>query len=147
MNQEIERKFLVTGDFMPYVVSKKEITQGYLNTDPHRTVRVRISGESAFITIKGITNGISRYEWEHPIELKDALELIKLCNKGLIRKTRYIVPTSEDLQFEIDVFHDNLDGLIIAEIELPTTDTTFDKPTWLGKEVTGNPKYYNSNLI
>lgn len=147
MNQEIERKFLVTGDFMPYVVSKKEITQGYLNTDPHRTIRVRISGESAFITIKGITNGISRYEWEHPIELKDALELIKLCNKGLIRKTRYIVPTSGDLQFEIDVFHDNLDGLIIAEIELPTTDTTFDKPTWLGKEVTGNPKYYNSNLI
>lgn len=147
MNQEIERKFLVTGDFMPYVVSKKEITQGYLNTDPHRTVRIRISNESAFITIKGITNGISRYEWEHPIELKDALELIKLCNKGLIRKTRYIVPTSENLQFEIDVFHDNLDGLIIAEIELPTTDTTFDKPTWLGKEVTGNPKYYNSNLI
>lgn len=147
MNQEIERKFLVTGDFMPYVVSKKEITQGYLNTDPHRTVRIRISNESAFITIKGITNGISRYEWEHPIELKDALELIKLCNKGLIRKTRYIVPTSGDLQFEIDVFHDNLDGLIIAEIELPTTDTTFDKPTWLGKEVTGNPKYYNSNLI
>lgn len=147
MNQEIERKFLVTGDFMPYVVSKKEITQGYLNTDPHRTVRVRISGESAFITIKGITNGISRYEWEHQIKTKDALELMKLCNDGLIRKTRYIVPTSENLQFEIDVFHDNLDGLIIAEIELPTTDTTFDKPTWLGKEVTGNPKYYNSNLI
>lgn len=147
MNQEIERKFLVAGDFRPYVVSKKEITQGYLNTDPHRTVRIRISDESAFITIKGITNGISRYEWERPIEFKDALELMKLCNEGLIRKTRYIVPAFGDLQFEIDVFHDNLDGLIIAEIELPTTDSTFDKPTWLGKEVTGNPKYYNSNLI
>lgn len=146
MNKEIERKFLVKGDFMPYVIESKKISQGYISKDPHRTVRVRIVDNVAFLTIKGITTGISRYEWDHEISVDDALELMKLCKDKPISKTRHIIPTLSNLQFEVDVFHGHLDNLVIAEIELPDVDTTFKHPEWLGEEVTGDKRYYNSNL-
>lgn len=146
MNTEIERKFLVKGDFMPYVIESKKIVQGYISKDPYRIVRVRIINNRAFLTIKGITTGISRYEWEYEINVDDALELMKLCKDKPISKTRYIIPIHSNLQFEVDVFHEHLNNLVIAEIELPDADTTFKHPEWLGEEVTGDERYYNSNL-
>ena len=122
--------------------------QGFLNTDPYRTVRVRISGEKGFLTVKGISSdsGTSRFEWEKEISLTDAEALLLLCEPTVIKKTRHIVPISNDLFFEVDEFHNHNEGLIIAEIELPHEDAAFDKPVWLGKEVTGDVRYYNSML-
>jgi adenylate cyclase len=148
VSKEIERKFLVKGNFKEHAISSMVIKQGFLSTVPERTVRVRIKGDKAFITIKGIGNasGISRFEWEKEIPKKEATELLKICEPGLIEKKRYIIPVENDLFFEVDVFYRDNHGLMIAEIELPEEDTAFSKPSWLGKEVTGDIKYYNSYL-
>lgn len=148
MAKEIERKFLVKGDFMPFVLKKYKIKQGFLSSVPERTVRVRIKDEKAYLTIKGIGNksGTTRYEFEKEIALIDAEDLFKICEDGIIEKTRYIVPTSSHLFFEVDVFYGDNEGLIIAEIELPSEETQFEKPNWLGKEVTGDARYFNSSL-
>ena len=148
MGLETERKFLVKGDFSGEVTGRTEILQAYLVADNRRTVRLRISGEEAYLTIKGRApeGSISRGEWEYRIPGQDALEMLPLCMPGRIYKTRYIVPSGDHI-FEVDVFHDKNEGLIIAEIELKSEDETFIRPSWLGKEVTGNPAYYNANLV
>ena len=148
MAKEIERKFLVKGSFKEHAASSFDIKQGFLCSIPERTVRVRLKGDEGFLTIKGIGNasGISRYEWEKQIPGKEALELLEICEPGLIEKKRYIIPVENDLFFEVDEFSGDNQGLMIAEIELPEEDTAFSKPAWLGKEVTGDVKYYNSYL-
>jgi len=149
MAQEIERKFLVKGDFKPFATKQTRITQGYLSSVPERTVRVRIKGDKGFITIKGIGNesGASRYEWEKEIPVEEVNELLKLCEPGIIDKTRFIVPANDGLKFEVDEFYGDNEGLTVAEIELPSEDFKFDKPEWLGEEVTGDVKYFNSMLM
>ncbi|OYT12325.1 MAG: adenylate cyclase [Bacteroidetes bacterium 4572_112] len=149
MAQEIERKFLVKGDFKSSVVKDTRIVQGYLSSVPERTVRIRVKGEKGFITIKGIGNasGASRYEWEKEISTTEAKELLELCEPGVIDKTRFIVPADGDLVFEVDEFYGENEGLTVAEIELPTEETPFTKPEWLGEEVTGDVKYFNSMLM
>ena len=145
---EIERKFLVKNlDFIKECTYKKQIKQGYLSKDPKRTVRVRIEEEKAFLTIKGETfdNGTSRIEIENKISIKDALELMKLCIPSPIKKIRYII-NKNDFIFEVDVFEDKNEGLIIAELELNSKTSRFPKPDWLGKEVTGQVEFYNSQL-
>lgn len=148
-NREIEKKFLVKGDFKPLVVKETRITQGYLSSVPERTVRVRIKGDKGFLTIKGIGNasGASRFEWEREISVDDAKALLELCEPGVIDKTRFIVKADGDLVFEVDEFYGDNEGLTVAEIELPTEDTPFTKPEWLGEEVTGDVKYFNSMLM
>ncbi len=145
---EIERKFLVTSEvFRTEALSKTHIVQGFLNTDPERTVRVRIRGNSGTLTIKGESSndGLSRFEWETEVSKNDAEALLKLCEKGVIEKTRFEVAMGKHV-YEIDEFSgDNL-GLTIAEIELNETSESFLKPDWLGEEVTGIIKYYNSQL-
>ena len=149
MAQEIERKFLVKGDFKPFVTKQTRITQGYLSSVPERTVRVRIKGDKGFITIKGIGNesGASRYEWEKEIPVEEVKELLKLCEPGIIDKTRFIVPANDGLKFEVDEFYGDNEGLTVAEIELPDENFKFEKPEWLGEEVTGDIKYFNSMLM
>ena len=155
MPTETERKFQVTGDFMPYVTKSYRICQGYLSSVPERTVRVRIKADKGYITVKGIgsDSGMSRYEWEKEIPVEDASDLLKLCGPGIIDKTRHIVPavSGEDRYgcshtFEVDEFHGENEGLIIAEIELSTEDEEFVRPQWLGEELTGDTRYYNSYL-
>ena len=148
MAQEIERKFLVKGDFKSEVFKRTRITQGYLSSVPERTVRVRVKGDKGFITIKGIGNetGASRYEWEKEIPVEDVHELLKICEPGVIDKTRYLVKNGE-YTFEVDEFYGDNDGLTVAEIELPSEDAAFNKPAWLGEEVTGDVRYYNSMLM
>ncbi|PWG05640.1 CYTH domain-containing protein [Polaribacter aquimarinus] len=148
MSIEIERKFLVKSDnFKKQSFQKKQIKQGYLNTNKNRNVRVRITNNSAYITVKGKSNasGTSRFEWEKKIDVKDAEKLLLLCEPSIIDKTRYLVKRGKHI-FEIDEFFGDNQGLIIAEIELDAEDEKFDKPNWLGKEVTGNVKYYNSSI-
>jgi len=149
MGKEIEKKFLVKGDFKPFVVKETRIIQGYLSSVPERTVRVRIKGEKGFITIKGIGNetGASRYEWEKEIPVDEVKDLLKICEPGVIDKTRYIVPEKSGLKFEVDEFYGDNEGLTVAEIELPSEDFPFNKPEWLGEEVTGDARYYNSMLM
>lgn len=145
---EIERKFLVKNDtFIDQASTKKYISQGYLNSDPLRTVRVRTKGDQAFLTIKGQSSasGMSRFEWEKEIAVDEAKALLSLCESGIIEKTRYEI-YFEKHTFEVDVFHGLNDGLIIAEIELETEMETFTIPDWLGIEVTGDKRYYNSYL-
>lgn len=148
MAQEIERKFLVNGDFKPAAVKATHITQGYLCSAPERTVRVRIMGDKGFITIKGAAShgGVSRFEWEKEIPVEDARELLKLCEPGVIDKTRYLVPVGEHC-FEVDEFYGENEGLTVAEVELGSEDESFERPDWLGEEVTGNVSYYNSMLM
>jgi adenylate cyclase len=149
MAQEIERKFLVkSGDFKQEASKETRITQGYLSSIPERTVRVRIKGNSGYITIKGIGNssGASRYEWEKEIPVAEVEELLKICEPGVIDKTRYEVKAGV-LKFEVDEFYGENEGLTVAEIELPSEETEFAKPSWLGEEVTGDAKYYNSMLM
>lgn len=146
--QEIERKFLVTSEaFKSEAHKRTHIVQGFLNTHPERTVRVRIQGNDGFITIKGKSNksGLSRFEWEKQISLAEAEELLHLCEPGIIEKTRYEI-SSGDHTFEVDDFMGENKGLIIAEVELGSENEPFSKPDWVGKEVTGDVKYYNSNL-
>lgn len=147
MSIEIERKYLVEGDFKAFVHMSYMIKQGYLSKVPERTVRIRIRDKQGFITIKGVSNktGLSRYEFEKEISLKEAEELLNICENGIIEKTRHII-LYEGNTFEVDEFHSRLEGLIIAEIELKDEIQTFDKPSWLGKEVTGDRRYYNSFL-
>ena len=148
MFQEIERKFLVAGDFKSSAIKSLRITQGYLSSVPERTVRIRIMGERACITVKGKSSdsGASRFEWEKEIAAEDALELLRLCEPGCIDKTRYIVEAGKHI-YEVDEFHGDNEGLTVAEIELSSEHQTFVKPEWLGEEVTGDPKYYNSMLM
>lgn len=145
---EIERKFLVTSDqFKAEAFKKNQIAQGYLNSDPERTVRIRIKGESGFLTIKGQSNetGTTRFEWETEIALAEAKPLLSLCEKGLINKIRYEVEVGNHV-FEVDEFSGDNEGLIVAEIELKDENEQFEKPDWLGVEVTNNEKYYNAYL-
>ncbi len=146
--QEIERKFLVTSNaYKAEAFSKKRIVQGFLNTHPERTVRIRIKGDEGFITVKGKSNkaGTTRFEWERELEFAEAEALLKLCEEGVIEKTRYEVKTGSHI-FEIDEFYGNNQGLTIAEVELSEENEQFSKPSWLGEEVTGEVKYYNSSL-
>lgn len=148
MALEIERKFLVRGDFKREATKSIRIIQGYLSSLPERTVRVRIWNEKGFLTIKGKPNstGMSRFEWEKEIPKNEALDLLKICEPGAINKTRYLIPAEENLFFEVDEFYEENEGLILAEIELPKEDHFFRKPEWLGKEVTNDIHYYNSYL-
>ena len=148
MSFEIERKFLVRGSFREFAEGSVSVVQVYLSTDPYRIVRVRKMGERAFITIKSGTSDsiVSRQEWEFEIPPENADELIRISLPGRINKTRYYVPYGKH-KWEVDVFHDRNEGLIIAEIELDSVDEEFKKPDWVGEEVTGNPAYYNVNLI
>jgi len=148
MSLEIERKFLVKNeDFKTDTYQKKLLKQGYLNSDKNRTVRVRIADDKGFITIKGKSNstGTTRFEWEKEIDLLEAEQLLLLCEPSVIDKTRFYVK-SENHIFEVDEFYSDNQGLIVAEIELNSENEQFKKPSWLGKEVTGNIKYYNSSL-
>lgn len=145
---EIERKFLVTSDaFKSEASHKNHIAQGYLNSNPNRTVRVRVKGEIGFVTIKGKGNetGMSRFEWETEIALADAKNLLKLCESGAIDKIRYEVEIGSHT-YEVDEFFGDNEGLIVAEIELKSEDETFEKPHWLGQEVTNDERYYNAYL-
>lgn len=147
MGKEIERKFLVTNkSFKELSSSSVRIRQGYLNRDPDRTVRVRVIGDHACITIKGRNQGAVRDEWEFPIEPKQAVELLNLCDGGIIDKTRYYVEIANNLRWEVDEFHGTLAPLIVAEIELPAVDYEIELPTFVGKEVTDDPAYFNSTL-
>lgn len=158
---EIERKFLVkNNDFKEKASIVFDIKQGYLNSDPNRTVRIRtktskswltpdgsIDSGIAYITIKGIGNesGLSRFEWESEIPYDDGYKLLELC-EGVIEKSRYIVNYDNSI-YEVDVFKGDSEGLVIAEIELKSESSDFSKPDWLGDEVTGEVKYYNSSLM
>ncbi len=145
---EIERKFLVLNDdFKKEAFAKNEIAQGYISTNPERTVRVRIKGNNGYLTIKGSGNetGMSRFEWEKQIDVEEAKELMKLCEKGAISKTRFEIEVGKHI-YEVDEFYEENQGLIIAEIELKSETEIFEKPNWLGKEVTNDEKYYNAYL-
>lgn len=145
---EIERKFLVKSNAYRMEASASErIEQGFLNTDPDRTVRVRIKGDNGFLTIKGRSNkeGTTRFEWEHEIALSEAEALLKICEEGVIEKVRYLVPFGAHI-FEVDEFSGSNSGLTIAEVELADASETYEKPIWLGEEVTGDIRYYNSQL-
>ena len=145
---EIERKFLVNSDaYKIDACRKSRISQGFLNTHKERTVRVRIKGEKGFITVKGLSssNGLKRFEWEKEIPVNEANDLLKLCEPTIIDKIRYEVEVGNHI-FEVDEFYGENEGLIVAEIELISENDLFEKPIWLGKEVTGNIKYYNSQL-
>ncbi len=163
-NTEIERKFLVKSDaFIAQATTSYEIMQGYLCKDPEKTIRVRIRDTRAFLTIKSslLRDGIAKFEWEKEIDLSDAKELMKICLPGAISKTRYIIKVKgegvkvkgerleakgDDLKWEVDVFHGRLEGRVLAEIELSDEDEAFERPDWLGEEVTGQPQYYNANM-
>jgi len=145
---EIERKFLIKPtNFETLAQSKLTIAQGYLNSQAARTVRVRLKHDKGYLTIKGPSNatGTSRFEWEKEISFQDARALLALCEDYIIAKTRYLIPFGQHI-FEVDVFHDKNKGLILAEVELQHEDEIFEKPDWLGEEVTGQQQYYNSYL-
>jgi len=146
MGLEIERKFLIKNeDWKKSIQKQYTIKQGYLNTDPDRTVRIRIKGSKGILTIKGKTVKATRPEYEYEIPLKDAEEMIEFCEKPIIEKTRYIVEHQNKI-WEIDIFGGENEGLIIAEIELDDENETFKIPDWIGTEVTTDTRYYNSNL-
>ena len=146
---EIERKFLVADDsYRHTATSSSRIRQGYICRESGRTVRVRIRDERGFLTIKGPSpNGLSRYEFEKEITLDEADNLFRLCLPGVIDKTRYLVPMADGHVFEVDEFYGANEGLVIAEVELSSEDEPFMRPPFLGREVTGDKRYYNSNLI
>ncbi len=161
-NIEIERKFLVLNeDYKQLAISRYSIVQGYICKEPGRTVRVRIRTEAdgsstAFLTIKSKPNamGFSRFEWEKEIDVNDAKQLIDMCLPGVIEKTRWLIPATQpytatespQLIWEVDEFHGRLNGLVIAELELEREDQAFNKPSFVGEEVTGDPRYYNANM-
>lgn len=148
MNYEIERKFLVKGEFKSKAFEHNRIVQGYLSTAPERVVRIRIKGNTAYLTIKSNVSGdgLTRYEWEKEIDISDAEDMLTFCEKEIIEKTRYLVEVGDHV-FEVDEFYGRNEGLLIAEIELESEDEEFKKPDWLGKEVTGDARYYNSMLV
>lgn len=153
-NTEIERKFLVHSDlFKQQAIRSYAIKQGYLCKDPEKTIRVRIRDERAFLTIKScaLREGLAKFEWEREIDINDGLELLQICLPGVIEKTRYIIPSTKgegarERVWEVDVFHGRLEGRILAEIELGDENEPFERPEWLGEEVTGQPQYYNANM-
>lgn len=148
-NTEIERKFLVTNtSYRTQATHHYDIVQGYLCKDKDRTIRVRIRDGRAFLTVKSATNrtGIARFEWEKEIDVADAHQLLELCLPGIIEKTRYVVPAENGLKWEVDEFHGRLDGLTLAELELPSEDFAYTKADFAGEEVTGDAKYYNANM-
>ena len=148
MAQEIERKFLVLNeDFKALSQRSFRIAQGYLSVDPARTVRVRLKDDQGYLTVKGSSDpaGLSRYEWEKSIPADEAKELLRLCLPGLIDKTRYLVAAGPHT-YEVDVFYGENEGLTVAELELAHSDETFERPDWLGREVTGDIRYYNAHL-
>jgi CYTH domain-containing protein len=147
MAQEIERKFLVSGDYQTMATDHIRITQGYISSAHGRTVRVRIAGNKAFLTIKGASNasGTSRFEWEKAIDVDDARQLMELCEPGMIDKIRHIVPFGGH-RFEVDEFLGENAGLVVAEVELSSEDEFFERPPFLAQEVTGDRRYYNSSL-
>lgn len=148
MGKEIERKFLVKNDsFKALATYSSEIIQGYLSTNPDMVVRIRIIENNAILTIKGRNHGIVRDEWEFEIPKEDAQEMLHAFKGKIIRKVRYYVPATDGLQWEVDCFKDSLDGLIIAEIEIPSEHSEVELPSFVGEEVTGNTAYYNSNLV
>ena len=145
---EIERKFLVkSAEFKTHAFDSSRIKQGYLNSDPERTVRVRIRDTEAYITVKGKSSesGLSRFEWEKQIPLEEAESLLEICESGMIDKSRFLVDVEGHI-YEVDEFYGENKGLLLAEIELESEDEKFTKPDWLGEEVTGDQKYYNSLL-
>ena len=148
MSQEIERKFLVTGEYKSRAYEQSRIVQGYISSARGRTVRVRIRNGKGYLTIKGASDasGLSRYEWEKEIPLNEAEELMKLCEPGIIDKTRYLVRSGKHV-FEVDEFYGENEGLTVAEVELNSEDELFKKPHFIEKEVTGDIRYYNSFLM
>lgn len=148
MATEIERKFLIEGDFIDQTVESLNIKQGYLSLDKERTVRIRIQNEKAFLTIKGKSSksGLSRYEWEKEIDLEEAKSLLNLAIGKPIEKIRYRIPLGKHV-FEVDVFSGENQGLILAEVELRYESEAFLEPNWLGEEVSGDSRYYNANLV
>mgnify|MGYP001036905289 CR=1 FL=1 len=148
MNYEIERKFLVVGNYKSDAYTHHHIVQGYLSSVPERVVRIRINNDKAYLTIKSTIEDskFSRYEWEKEIPVEDAQDMLKFCEKDIIEKTRYLVNVGEHL-FEVDEFYGSNQGLVMAEVELQSEDEEFEKPEWLGKEVTLDVRYYNSMLV
>ena len=144
--REIERKFLVAGDFRGESTGASRIVQGFLSTAPGRTVRVRIYGDRGYLTVKGPAQGISRFEWEKEIPAEEAEQLLALCEPGIIDKTRHLVPASDGHVWEVDEFHGDNEGLVVAEIELDAEDEPFARPAWLGREVSDDHRYCNSSL-
>lgn len=147
MSREIERKFLVTGAGWKPPAPGVRFRQGYLSTDKARTVRVRLEGDRGVLTVKGLTRGVTRLEFEYVIPAADAVRMLdELCERPLIEKTRYRIPVGRHT-WEVDEFHGDNDGLIVAEIELATADEPFDRPSWIGREVSDDPRYFNANLV
>lgn len=149
MAVEIERKFLVAGEYKPFATESVHISQGYLNSASGRTVRVRVRGDKGYLTVKGPSNngGLSRFEWEMEIPLADAKAMLELCETGVIDKTRWLIPADDGVHtWEVDEFHGANEGLVVAEIELTSESDSFERPSWLGPEVTGDRRYYNSQL-
>lgn len=146
MATEIERKFLVRGDAWRDGASGTPFRQGYLTTGRMRSVRVRVEGGRAKLTIKGPSRGASRAEYEYAIPLHDAEELLELCARPLIRKIRYRVP-HDGLVWEVDEFEGQNEGLVLAEVELKDESQRISVPDWVGEEVTDDPRYYNANLV
>ena len=148
MGQEIERKFLVNGDFKSQAYAQSHIVQGYICSARGRTVRVRIRDDRGYLTIKGASadNGLSRYEWEKEIPLIEAEELMKLCEPGVIDKTRYLVRSGHHV-FEVDEFYGDNEGLVVAEVARSAPDESYEKPSFIGREVTGDVRFYNSHLM
>ncbi len=145
MAKEIERKFLIVGNGWRKLAPGVHYRQGYLNSAKERTVRVRTVANQAFLTVKGPTVGVTRAEFEYSIPFEDAVAMLQLAEPSVIDKTRYRIPIG-NFVWEVDEFHGDNEGLVVAEIELPTEDTVFEKPQWVGKEVSGDPRYYNSIL-
>ena len=146
MAYEIEHKYLVINDlYREMATGKVCIKQGYLNRNPDRTVRVRTMGEKGFLTVKSRNHRAKRLEFEYEIPGKDAYEILQLAEPGIVEKTRYMVPFA-GLLWEVDEFHGSLEGVVVAEVEIPEDGITYDKPPFIGKDITGNPAYYNSNM-
>lgn len=148
MPQEIERKYLVDGEYKSKAYASSRIVQGYICSARGRTVRIRIRDDKGYLTIKGPADasGISRYEWEKEIPLDEARDLMKICEPGAIDKTRYLVRSGRHV-FEVDEFYGENEGLVIAEVELSSPDEPFEKPDFIGQEVTGDARYYNAQLM
>lgn len=148
-NLEIERKFLVTGPFKDKAYDATRIQQGYIASGRGRTVRVRVRGDKGYLTIKGPSNlaGLARFEWEKEISVSDAHELMRICEPGIIDKTRYLVKSPDGRHvWEVDEFYGENEGLVMAEIELNDENESYSKPDFIGREVTGDRRFYNSHL-
>ena len=147
MALEIERKFLVAGDYKSLATSHSRIVQGYISSQRGRTVRVRLRDHVGYLTIKGpsFNGGLSRYEFEKEITEDEALSLLRLCEPGIISKMRWLVPCGKHV-FEVDEFFGENEGLVVAEVELAAEEEVFQRPAFLSEEVTGDRRYYNSQL-